>query len=160
MTLGSTSAESATSPKFVGRTNSLAPAAYVPKAATPVIQEEVAAAAPEAAPAEAPAEAVQQAPATVSNVRTVRTVRQQGAYTRVGADGVMRKIAACESGGNYAAVSRSGKYPRSVPVRYAHVGHGRRDGRPSLRQPGGAGCPRQGALRPSGIQPLARPRDR
>ncbi len=113
VTLGSTSAESATSPKFVGRTNSLAPATYVPKATTPVIQEEAApapVAAPEPAPAELPAATVQQAPPTVSNVRTVRTVRQQGAVYAVGADGVLRKIAACESGGNYAAVSRSGKY--------------------------------------------------
>lgn len=112
VTLGAGSAESTTSPKFMARTNSLAPVAQAPAPITPVVQEEVVVE-PAPAPASAAApvtEAPVQAPPVVSNVRTIKTVQKQGALYAVGADGILRKIAACESGGNYRAVNPSGKY--------------------------------------------------
>lgn len=116
LSLGASNAEPVAQARYIAKTNTLSPAPFVSQPMAPVVQQEVRQA-PAPEPVEAPvvqtAVAVQ-APAKVSNVKTVRTVKQAGATYAVGTDGILRRIAQCESGGSYTAQNSrstaSGKY--------------------------------------------------
>jgi len=119
LSLGASNAEPVAQARYIAKTNTLSPAPFVRQPMAPVVQQEVRQAPATPAPevVETPAATpvvVASAPPKVNNVATVRTVKQAGATYAVGTDGILRRIAQCESGGSYTAQNSrstaSGKY--------------------------------------------------
>ncbi len=94
LTLGSTGGQAASASEFVAKAPTLDPRPVEVQPIAPIVQTEVV------------QEEAQEAsePATVQSSSSTRVVRSSG-----GGD-LLSRIRACESGGNYGAVSGSGKY--------------------------------------------------
>lgn len=100
LTVGAAEAQNQKEPRLVAKTNSLvpAPAALAKAPVSPVVQEAVV--------QEQVVQTVQQTVVTPQNRSVVRLAARYGALS----GDIFGRIRACESGGNYSAVSGSGKY--------------------------------------------------